>query len=234
MDDNVRVSSRPAPLSSALPRGDPRVFEQAFADAPDLAQLTYAARRVLATSAALFLRNGAAGTSIRDITRACGLSPGALYKHFASKDELLYVLVRHGHASLERRIADALADAGDGPLPQASAFVRAYVMGHLVNPELAQVVRREYLHLSDERYAETVRRRRELRQRLSDLLHRGAAAGVFELIGGGPDSSTRMAVMILDMCSRTSDWYDPRRAESPQRLAQRYVEAALRIAGAHA
>lgn len=231
VEDNVPVSSQPAPLPRAIPRGDPRVFERAFADAPDLAQLTYAARRVLATSASLFFRNGAAATSIRDITRACGLSPGALYKHFASKDDLLYVLVQHGHASLERRIADALDDAADAPLPQTSAFVRAYVMGHLVNPELAQVVRREYLHLSEDRYAGIVRRRRQLRQRLSDLLRRGENAGVFELIDG-PESSTRAAVMILDLCSRTSEWYDPRRAESPQRLAQRYVRAALRIAGA--
>jgi hypothetical protein len=76
-----------------------------------------------------------------------------------------------------------------------------------------------------------VRRRRKLRQRLSDLLRQGADAGVFDLIGG-TDSNTRAAVMILDMCSRTSDWYDPRRAEPPQRLAQRYVQAALRIVGA--
>jgi hypothetical protein len=38
--------------------------------------------------------------------------------------------------------------------------------------------------------------------------------------------------MVLDMCSRTSEWYDPRREEPPARLAERYVTAALRLAGA--
>jgi hypothetical protein len=38
--------------------------------------------------------------------------------------------------------------------------------------------------------------------------------------------------MILDMCSRTSEWYDPSRAEAPDELAERYVAAALRLAGA--
>jgi AcrR family transcriptional regulator len=207
------------------------VFEEAFAAAPDLADLTPAARRVLAMSATLFHRYGAAGTSIRDITRACGLSPGALYNHFASKDDVLYVLVRHGHAALERRIGESLATAADDPSARMSAFVRAYVLGHLVHPELAQVVRREYLHLTPKRYREIVRRRRRLRRQLSELLNAGAAAGAFDLIDG-EDSAIRVAVMVLDMCSRTSEWYDPKRAESPDRLAERYVAAALRLAGA--
>jgi AcrR family transcriptional regulator len=217
--------------STSLKRGEPAVFEEVFANAPDLAHLTYAARRVLAMSAALFYRHGAAGTSIRDITRACGVSPGALYNHFASKDDVLYELVSHGHLSLERRIESALQDVPDEPAARTAAFVRGYVLGHLVHPELAQVVRREYLHLSADRYQAIVRRRRSLRQQLSGLLRRGADVGVFDLIDG-PDGDIRGAVMVLDMCSRTSDWYDPRRAEPPERLADRYVTAALRLAGA--
>ena len=37
----------------------------------------------------LFYRKGAPGTTVREITAACGLSPGALYNHFDSKDHLL-------------------------------------------------------------------------------------------------------------------------------------------------
>jgi hypothetical protein len=104
-------------------------------------------------------------------------------------------------------------------------------MGHLVHPELAQVVRREYLHLSPDRYLQIVRRRRTLRAQLSDLLQAGAAEGTFELLGGNI-AAIRVAVMVLDMCSRTSEWYDPRRNVPPGRLADQYVAAALRLAGA--
>jgi TetR/AcrR family transcriptional regulator, cholesterol catabolism regulator len=231
MSQNEAATGESAATDALEARGVSRVLEQAFADAPDLAGLSAPARRVLAMSAALFYRQGAAGTSIRDITRACGLSPGALYNHFASKDDVLYAVVQHGHQALERRIAAALTESADDPVARTSAFVRAYVMGHLVHPELAQVVRREYLHLSPERYDKIVRRRRRLRQRLRGLLADGAAAGRFDLIGG-PDSATRVAVMVLDMCSRTSEWYDPKRAEPPERLAGRYVAGALRLAGA--
>lgn len=207
------------------------VFVRYFAEAPDLARFSYAARRILATSAALFYRQGAVGTSIRDITKACGLTPGAFYNHFASRDDVLDVLVRHGHDALEARIAAALDAADADPGLQLAAFVRAYVLGHLVHPELAQLVRREYVHLSPPRHAAIVRRRRALRTRLSRMLRAGAAGGAFDLPGGA-GASTRVAVMVLDMCSRTSEWYDPSRAESPERLAERYVVAALRLAGA--
>jgi AcrR family transcriptional regulator len=219
------------PLPELAPCGGVETFTRALADEPDLAALTPTARRVLATAAALFYQRGAVATSVRDITGACGLSPGALYNHFPSKDDLLFVLVKHGHDRLDRRIVAALAGVGDDPLGRLDAFVRAYVIGHLAHPELAQVVRREYLHLSPARYEDIVRRRRTIRLELTELLHAGSARGEFELLDG-PDAATRIAVMILDMCSRTSEWYDPSRADAPDELAERYVAAALRLAGA--
>jgi AcrR family transcriptional regulator len=220
------------PLPELDPRGGVDTFTRALADEPDLAALTPAARRVLATAAALFYQRGAVATSVRDITGACGLTPGALYNHFPSKDEVLFVLVKHGHDRLDRRIETALAGVGDDdPLARLAAFVRAYVMGHLVHPELAQVVRREYLHLSPARYEDVVRRRRTSRLQLAELLHVGATRRVFDLLDG-PDAPTRIAVMILDMCSRTSEWYDPSRADPPDELAERYVAASMRLVGA--
>ena len=98
--------------------------------------------------------SGAVATSVRDITGACGLSPGALYRHFASKDDMLYALVRHGHARLEQRVGHGAGRAAGRRRrgrAHAAPSSSAYVLGHLVSPELAQVVRREYLHLSERR-----------------------------------------------------------------------------------
>jgi AcrR family transcriptional regulator len=227
------VSTSPAKSDAPLPADQAEVFARSFEGASDLAALSSAARRVLAMSAALFYRQGAAATSIRDITRACGLSPAALYNHFAGKDEVLYVLVCHGHDRLERRVAGALDGAAPDPVAQLAAFARAYVMGHLVHPELAQLVRREYLHLSRPRYQEIVLRRRRLRDQLRELLRTGAQSKHFDLIDGPDAGATRVALMVLDMCSRTSEWYDPTRNEAPDELADHYATAALRLAGAH-
>lgn len=205
-------------------------FRQEFADADDLADLSPPALRLLATAAALFHSSGAVATSVRDITGACGQTPGALYRHFESKDELLYRLVCHGHERLERRIAASI-DQARSPVERVAGFVRGYVSGHLAGAMLAQVVRREYVHLADDRLAEVVARRRAMRDRLAALLRSGQRAGALHLIPG-PDAPTRTAVMVLDLCSRTSDWFDSQRGTPIAPLAERYVEAALRIVGA--
>lgn len=205
-------------------------FRVAFADQPDLAGYTDAALRVLATAAALFYQRGAVATSVRDVTGACGLTPGAMYNHFPSKDDLLDAIVTHGHESMRRRLDAALADCPDVPADQLAAFVRAYVIGHLVQPELAQVVRREYLHLSRERYEKVVAVRRGVRRRLSAILQAGAADGRFDIVGGR-DAVTAQAVMLLDMCSRTSEWFDRGGKLGIDTLAERYVVVARRIVG---
>ncbi len=209
---------------------DTAEFLELFRDQPDLAHLGEAARRVLATAAALFYERGAAGTSVRELTTACGLTPGALYNHFASKDDLLYTLVQHGQASMRRRLDAALAGCGGRPTDRFVAFVRAYVVAHLVGPKLAQVTRREYLHLSPQRCAEVIAERRQVRKELADILLAGLKEGAFELIGG-TDGATGQALMILDMCSRTSEWFDPRGRADIGELTERYVAAALRLVG---
>lgn len=55
----------------------------------------YMARRreeILAAAKACFAREGFHATSMRDIYRECGLSAGAVYNHFASKEEIVRAL----------------------------------------------------------------------------------------------------------------------------------------------
>jgi AcrR family transcriptional regulator len=47
---------------------------------------------ILAAAKACFVREGFHATSMRDIYRECGLSAGAVYNHFASKEEIVRAL----------------------------------------------------------------------------------------------------------------------------------------------
>jgi AcrR family transcriptional regulator len=52
----------------------------------------------------LFVEQGVTETSVRDIARAVGLSEGALYRHFVSKEQLVWaVFERHYIAPRRRR-----------------------------------------------------------------------------------------------------------------------------------
>jgi AcrR family transcriptional regulator len=49
--------------------------------------------KILAKSLTLFSKTGFAETSVRDIAKAVGLQPGALYNHFKGKEEILQALL---------------------------------------------------------------------------------------------------------------------------------------------
>jgi AcrR family transcriptional regulator len=51
-------------------------------------------QRVIEEAAKLFVRKGFHGTSIADLAQAVGLTKGALYHHFDSKDGLFYAVVK--------------------------------------------------------------------------------------------------------------------------------------------
>ncbi|MFZ5479782.1 MAG: TetR/AcrR family transcriptional regulator [Myxococcota bacterium] len=70
-------------------------------------------RAVLAAALRLFARDGYDGTSIRDIAREAGYTNPALFKFFASKDELGAYLFLRGHHALVGRIAPHLRDDAD-------------------------------------------------------------------------------------------------------------------------
>jgi AcrR family transcriptional regulator len=82
-----------------------------------------AKHRIEAAALALFARKGVAGTSIRDIAAAAGVSEGALYRHFPGKDEMAAALFAERYAALARSLG--ALDAG----PDFAARLRAVIEG---------------------------------------------------------------------------------------------------------
>lgn len=61
----------------------------------------------------LFVEKGVDGTSIRDVATAAGVSDGALYRHYASKDALVWALFADSYVAFARRLDNLQAGAGD-------------------------------------------------------------------------------------------------------------------------
>lgn len=64
--------------------------------------------RVLDVAAQHFARDGYHGTSMRDIARAVGVTPGAIYAHFASKSALLLAVYEAGVQAIAEAVEAAL------------------------------------------------------------------------------------------------------------------------------
>jgi AcrR family transcriptional regulator len=78
---------------------------------------------------------GAHALSLNAIAKAMGMSGPALYRYFASRDELLGALVVEGYDDLVQAIADAAAGAGARKSPErrlaaVAAAYRAWALAH--------------------------------------------------------------------------------------------------------
>lgn len=93
---------------------------------------------LLDTSRKLFLERGSAGTTTRDILDAAGVSRGAMYHHFASRDELLAAVYEAEAAgAIERALASRTPGASE--LANLEAACLAW-LGEIAKPEVARIV----------------------------------------------------------------------------------------------
>lgn len=190
-------------------------------------------RRLAEAAIELFYRRGAPATTVREITAACGLTPGALYNHFVSKDHLLYVLVRDIHLQVDEQMAATQASAGPDPVAQLAATVRFLVAHTAGYKKRSRVANREFTALSGARRQEITTLRRQMRDRLTGILLAGTEAGAFVLAGGADlSAATLTSATISTMCVHISEWTLENHPLSLVQLQDRYAEMALRVAGA--
>lgn len=126
---------------------------------PKVSPLYRDARRneILGAALACFARNGFHETTIQDISREAGLSHGAIYRYFPSKEDMVEAASRRdrvaragrfekaeaGHRPLEAIDRLLVSYIGDAATPEgSSAQLRAVVFGEGVrNPKVNESIR---------------------------------------------------------------------------------------------
>lgn len=93
---------------------------QAVANAPELQQdRAFQTRaQILEAAAELFAVSGFAGTSLKQVAEGAGVTKGALYFHYQSKERLAAAVVA-AHYARWPRLLEAMAGSGFGPFDTA-------------------------------------------------------------------------------------------------------------------
>jgi len=104
-------------------------------------------QQILDTAASLFAERGFHGVSVHDIGSACGISGPALYKHFASKGD---ILTQSLTAISERLLAEGRvrADAASDSEAALDALIGWHIDFALGNPALIIIQEREWANLN--------------------------------------------------------------------------------------
>ncbi len=95
-------------------------------------------RRVLESAKTAFARDGFAGTNVNHVAAAAGISVGALYKYFRTKDDLFLAIIEESHALLESTL-DGLFAAVPEFFGRVEAILRAAVQSAEDDPELIRI-----------------------------------------------------------------------------------------------
>ncbi|WP_433433422.1 TetR/AcrR family transcriptional regulator [Nonomuraea sp. CA-141351] len=135
-------------------------------------------QRLLAEATRLFAERGFEGTSVQQVVVAAGVTKGAMYHYFDSKDDLLHEIyarvlrmqmerltrIADGPGDVRQRLYKAAADVVEttaANLDDSKIFFRSM---HLLAPETQKTVRAE---------------RRRYHERFRDLVAEGQREGVF-------------------------------------------------------
>lgn len=187
--------------------------------------------RIMDAALRLFDRNGYTGTTVREIATACDLSPGTLYNHFASKDDLLLAIIDGFHDLADDVIARALRAASQDPEDQLESLVRAFTALHIAHGMHTRVADHDYIYLPSQQRDSIVRRRRRIRAVFADVLREGERTGVFAFADlGGEDGVTAASMAILEMSVSVGEWFDAHGPRSADDVAALHARLALRLA----
>ena len=181
-------------------------------------------REIDEVASELFHANGYAATSVRDIAKALDIQGASLYAHVASKEDVLWSIVDGAAAAFETKAEDAVADTtGSDPVERLAALVEAHVDVVTADPERASVFVTEWRHLSAERRAAVATRRDTYEQRFRAVIEDGLAVGAFR-----PTDPALAATFILTALNGIATWYRANGRLSADRIADHYVDLALR------
>ena len=176
---------------------------------------------ILTHATEVFCKKGYEGASMRDLSRASGMSLAGLYYYFESKERLLYLIQKHTFTTIVQRLKTRLEGASD-PEQQIRIFILNHLEYFLANPASMKVLSHEAEALKNGFASEVAAIKREYYRICVGLLD--------ELKSDrGLQFSTRIAVLSLfGMMNWIYTWHNSRVDADADQLADEMSNIFLR------
>jgi AcrR family transcriptional regulator len=178
-------------------------------------------REILAHATDVFCKKGYEGASMRDLSRASGMSLAGLYYYFESKERLLFLIQKHTFSTIVQRLKARLEGVDD-----AEERVRIFILNHLeyflANQQAMKVLSHEAEALKNGFASELASIKREYYRICVGLLDDLKRERELQF-------STRIAVLSLfGMMNWIYTWHNPRVDADAESLAREMGDIFLR------
>lgn len=135
-------------------------------------------QRLLSTATRLFAERGYDRTSVQEIVEHAGVTKGALYHYFGSKDDLLHAVYARLLQLQQERLDQCMA--ADLPIQERLRVAAADVVVTSVdNLDDAKIFFQSIHQLSPQKLGQVRKARRHYHERFRSLIEEGQEAGVF-------------------------------------------------------
>ena len=169
---------------------------------------------VLSHATEVFCEKGYEGASMRDLSRASGMSLAGLYHYFGSKERLLYLIQKQTFTTILKQLTTRL-DESTEPEQRIRIFILNHLEYFLVNQQGMKVLSHEDEALKNGLGSEIAAIKREYYRICLSLMESLKRER-------GLNFDTRTAVMSLfGMMNWIYTWYNPRVDGNAEDLAQR-------------
>ncbi|MEU7039935.1 TetR/AcrR family transcriptional regulator [Streptomyces varsoviensis] len=180
-------------------------------------------QRLLAAATRLFADQGYDRTSVQEIVEAAGVTKGALYHYFGSKDDLLHEVYAR-LLRLQQERLDAIAGSAEPVERRLREAAADVVVTTIDNLDDATIFFRSMHQLSPEKHKQVRAERRRYHERFRALIEEGQEAGVF--------SRETPADLVVDYhfgsIHHLGAWYRPQGPLTPREVADHLADLLLR------
>src|SRR5437764_11434576 len=160
---------------------------------------------ILRTSARIFAEKSYHSTSMRDISRATGVSLAGLYHYCKSKEELLFLIQDHCFGRVLERVEERTRGIGD-PFEKLRIFIDNHLSFFAANMAEMKVLSHEAESLEGDLHAKVSTRKEKYaklaRRILRDIQESQPAKARIDL--------TVATYALFGMMNWIYNWYDPR------------------------
>ena len=176
---------------------------------------------ILTHATDVFCKKGYEGASMRELSRASGMSLAGMYYYFQSKERLLFLIQKHTFTTIVQGLKERLQGVSD-PEQQVRIFILNHLEYFLANQASMKVLSHEAEALKNEYASEVAAIKRQYYRicvGLLDELKRDR----------GLQFSTRIAVLSLfGMMNWIYTWHNPRVDANAEQLADEMSDIFLR------
>jgi AcrR family transcriptional regulator len=168
--------------------------------------------KILDHATEVFCQKGYEGASMRDLSRATGMSLAGMYHYFGSKERLLYLIQKHTFSTIVNRLRGRLAESDD-PESGIHIFIENHLEYFLEHQQAMKVLAHEDEVLNGDYGKEVSELKREYYRTCRELLDRYKQKKGLEF-----DSRTA-ALALFGMMNWIYTWYNPRLDGNRDKLA---------------